>query len=76
MAARTLADAEADYAAVHAAYLRALNLESYTIAGRSGQRSKSDILYDQMMKLNAEMKKLSSSASGGIKVFSGVAVDN
>ncbi len=68
MAGRTLADAEADYAAVHAAYLKALNAESSNLNGNSIQRSKSAELYQQMMQLDAEIERLS---RGGMRIRGG-----
>jgi hypothetical protein len=75
MAGRTLTDVQADYTAVHTAYLNALTLEQYDIGAgnvsRSGRRPKSQELYDQMMKLDAEVKRLS---RGGIRIRGGTPV--
>ncbi|MHB8109774.1 MAG: hypothetical protein ACYDHW_07050 [Syntrophorhabdaceae bacterium] len=69
MSGRTLADAEADYTAVHAAYLKALQSEEYrTGGGNSNRRSKSEELYRQMMALDAEIKRLS---RGGMRIRGG-----
>jgi hypothetical protein len=68
MAGRTLADAEADYAAVHTAYLKALTAESSNLNGNSIQRSKSAELYQQMMQLDAEIERLS---RGGMRIRGG-----
>lgn len=65
MAGRTLTDVEADYAAVHAAWLKALKAESYSVSGKSVGRSKSAELYKQMMVLDAEIKRLD---RGGMRV--------
>lgn len=65
MAGRTLADAEADYAAVHAAWLKALKAESYSQSGKSVSRSRSADLKKQMMELSAEIKRLD---RGGMRV--------
>jgi len=68
MAGRTLADAEADYAAVHAAYLKALKAESTSLGDQSLQRPKSTELYKQMKELNAEIDRLS---RGGMRIRGG-----
>jgi hypothetical protein len=72
MAGRTLANAQADYDAVHGAYLKALQSEEYrTGGGNSNRRSKSDELYKQMMTLDAEIKRLS---RGGLRIRGGTPV--
>jgi hypothetical protein len=65
VAGRTLLDAQADYTAVHAAYLKALLSEEYESGGRRNRRSKSQELYAQMKELDAEVKLLS---RGGIRI--------
>lgn len=71
MGLRTLAQIEAEYNAVRAAYLKALEAESYTIGdggmSRSVQLSRSGELYKQMKALEAEHNRKS---GGGLKVFS------
>jgi hypothetical protein len=67
MAGRTLAAAQADYNSVHEAWLKALKAESYSQGGKSVGRSKSKELYDQMMVLDSEIKRLS---RGGMRVRS------
>jgi hypothetical protein len=71
MAGRTLADAQADYDAVHAAYLKALQSEEYSTGVARNRRSKSQELYDQLMRLNAEITRLS---RGGIRIRGGTPV--
>jgi hypothetical protein len=72
MAGRTLADAQADYTAVHTAYLKALNAEEYSPDGTGKlRRSKSEELYRQLMILDAEVKHLS---RGGFRVRGGTPV--
>jgi hypothetical protein len=68
MAGRTLADAQADYTATHAAYLKALDAEAYGIGDKNLRRPRSQELYDQMMRLDAEIKRLS---RGGIRMRGG-----
>lgn len=65
MAGRTLADAQADYTAVHAAYLKALASEEYRTDHGSNRRSKSEELYKQLKELDAEVKRLS---RGGMRI--------
>lgn len=72
MAGRTLADAQADYTAVHTAYLKAIKAEEYTTGDNASlRRSKSDDLYRQLMRLDAEIKRLS---RGGMRVRGGTPV--
>ena len=72
MAGRTLADAQADYSAVHTAYLKALQSEEYKTGGGIGnRRSKSEEVYKQMMTLDAEIKRLS---RGGLRIRGGTPV--
>ena len=63
MAGRTLAQAQSDYTAVHAAWLDALKAESLSssngTATKSLSRPASAQLYDQMVKLDDEVKALS-----------------
>lgn len=63
--ARTLAQAEEEYTAVRAAYLKALNAESYGVSGVSVSRPRSDSLRKQMDQLAEEIYRLS---NGGIRV--------
>lgn len=65
MSGRTLADAQADYDAVHAAYLKALTSEEYETGGTRNRRSKSAELFAQLKTLDAEIKRLS---RGGIRM--------
>lgn len=69
MGLRTVADIEAEYTAVRAAYLKALEAESYTVGSgvsRSVQRPKSDILREQMLALEKEHNRKS---GGGMRMF-------
>jgi hypothetical protein len=68
MAGRTLADAQADYDAVRAAYLKAIEAESVGMGDRNIRRPRSQELYEQMMRLDAELKRLS---RGGIRIRGG-----
>lgn len=71
---RTLSDAEADYAAARAAWLKSLQSEEYrTGTGNSNRRSKSAELYQQMTALAAEVKSLSRTA-GAIRIRGGTPV--
>jgi len=63
--ARTIAQAEEEYTAVRAAYLKALNAESYGVGGRSVSRPRSSDLRKQMDQLAEEIARLEGS---GIKV--------
>ena len=71
MAGRTLADAESDYTAVRAAWLKSLSAEQTDTDGQSIRRSKSQELYQQMLALDAEVKKLS---RGGFRTRGGTPV--
>lgn len=71
MAGRTLADVQADYTAVHAAYLKALEAESYGIGDKNLKRPRSQELYEQMKQLDAEIKRLS---RGGMRIRGGTPV--
>jgi hypothetical protein len=72
MAGRTLADVQADYTAVHTAYLKAVKAEEYSTDGNSKlRRSKSEELYRQLMALDAEVKRLS---RGGLRIRGGTPV--
>ena len=62
---RTLAQAEEEYTAVRAAYLKALNAESYGVSGVSVSRPRSGDLRKQMDQLAEEIYRLS---NGGIRV--------
>jgi hypothetical protein len=69
MGLRTAADIEAEYTAVRAAYLKAIEAESYTVGAgvsRSVTRPKSESLREQMLSLEREYKRIS---GGGIKIF-------
>jgi len=63
--ARTLVQAEEEYTAVRAAYLKALNAESYGVGGRSVSRPRSTDLRKQMDQLAEEIARFEGS---GIKV--------
>jgi len=63
--ARTLAQAQEEYTAVRAAYLKALQAESYGIGGRSLSRPRSVDLRKQVDQLAEEIYRLS---NGGIRV--------
>lgn len=71
MAGRTLADVTADYQTVHAAYLKAVELEQAGIGDHSIRRASAADLYKQMMTLDAEIKRLS---RGGIRIRGGTPV--
>lgn len=71
MAGRTLADAQADYTAIRAAWLKAVEAERVGIADKSIQRTNSTELYKQMKELDAEVTRLS---RGGIRVRGGTPV--
>lgn len=66
--ARTLADATADYTAVRAAWLKAIEAERVGTADKSLQRTNSTELYKQMMALDAEVASLS---RGGFRIRGG-----
>ncbi len=68
MAGRTLADAQADYTAVRTAWLNSLNAERVGVGDKQLQRARTAELYDQMMKLDAEVKSLS---RGGMRIRGG-----
>lgn len=63
--ARTLAEAQAEYTAVRAAYFKALKAESYGVSGVSVSRPRSEVLRKQVDQLAEEMYRLS---NGGIRV--------
>jgi len=63
--ARTLAEAQAEYTAVRAAYLKALKAESYGVSGVSISRPRSADLRKQIDQLAEEIYRLS---NGGIRV--------
>lgn len=63
--ARTLAQAEEEYTAVRAAYLKALKAESYGISGVSISRPRSGDLRKQMDQLGEEINRFT---NGGIRV--------
>ena len=63
--ARTLAEAQAEYTAVRAAYLKALKAESYGVSGVSISRPRSADLRKQIDQLAEEIFRLS---NGGIRV--------
>ena len=69
---RTLAQAQSDYDAVHAAWLDALKAESMSqsngTATKSMSRPASAQLYDQMMKLSQEISRLSGNGGPFINV--------
>ncbi len=71
MAGRTLADAQADYTAVHAAYLKALEAEAVGLDQKSIRRPRSQELYEQMKQLDAEIKRLS---RGGMRIRGGTPI--
>lgn len=69
--ARTLAEAQEEYTKVRAAYLKAVEAESYTIgsggATRSVSRSRSESLRKQMLDLAEEVSRLTN--GGGVQVI-------
>jgi len=71
MAGRTLSDVQTDYTAVHAAYLKAVELEQFGVGDHTGRRASAADLYKQMMTLDAEIKRLS---RGGFRIRGGCPV--
>ncbi len=71
--ARTLAQAQEEYTAVRAAYLKALKMESYGVGGRTVSRPRSTDLRKQMDQLAAEIDRMT---NGGIRVTAITPVDN
>lgn len=73
---RTAADVQAEYNAVRAAYLRALEAESYSRSdsdqSRSVQRAAAADLREQMLKLEREYDSLT---GGGITMRGAVPID-
>ena len=63
--ARTLAEAQEEYTATRAAYLKALKAESYGVSGVSVSRPRSADLRKQIDQLAEEIFRLS---NGGIRV--------
>jgi len=63
--ARTLAEAQEEYTAVRAAYLKALKAESYGTGGISVSRPNVDRLRKEMDRLAEEIDRFT---NGGIKV--------
>jgi hypothetical protein len=63
--ARTLTQAQEEYTAVRAAYLKALNAESYGVGGRSVSRPRSADLRKQINQLAEEIARFEGS---GIKI--------
>jgi len=70
MALRTASTIQADYEAVHEAYLKALKAESASSSSGGGsrtiQRSKSTELLQQLRDLEREYKRVS---GGGLRIF-------
>lgn len=76
MSIRTLEQIQADYTAVRAAWLRALEAESYSRsagdASRSVSRAKAEELHRQMVALEAEYNRRS---RGGIRIMGARPID-
>lgn len=73
---RTVAQAQAEYDAVRAAYLNAVDKASYSISSEGGSRSKTNqslqVLRDQMLELEQEIGRLT---DGGIPIKGATPVD-
>ena len=74
MPGRSITDIQADYTAVHDAWLKALKSEQYSNGAKGNRRPRSAELYDQMMKLDAELKR--ASGVGGITVVQAIPARN
>jgi hypothetical protein len=66
--ARTVTEIQADYDAVHAAWLKSLKAEQYSQGDRGLRRSRSQELYDQMMKLSTELKAASGNGAPVVNI--------
>lgn len=76
MAGITLAQAEAKLTLWMAADDAVASGQSYSIGGRSLSRADAKMIADNIDRWDAKVKQLSASTTGGIKIFSGVPVDN
>jgi hypothetical protein len=76
MAGITLTQAEAQLTAWLAADTAVASGQSYAIGGRSLTRANAGEIRENIDYWDAKVKKLSVNSTGGIKVFSGVPVDN
>lgn len=71
MAGRTLAEIEEEYSAVRTAYLKALQSRRVNVDGIAIERDQTESLRQQMLSLDAEIKRLS---RGGIRIRGGTPV--
>lgn len=76
MAGIDLTQAETALAAWIAADAAVATGQSYSIAGRSLTRANAKEIRENIDYWDAKVKKLSNNPTGGIRIFSGVAVDN